>query len=79
VNTYLEEARNPELRIRYVADTHQHNDYVSGICEFAPRTQIEILSGAWAELGYATRRLNDGERFDMGEVCLKCSRPHAGT
>ncbi|HMD82831.1 MAG TPA: hypothetical protein VKE92_16050, partial [Anaerolineales bacterium] len=63
VSGYFEEAQNQELRIRYVADTHQHNDYVSGICEFAPRTKVELLSGARAELGYATRRLNDGERI----------------
>ncbi|MGH7846423.1 MAG: MBL fold metallo-hydrolase [Candidatus Binatia bacterium] len=71
VNAYFKEAQNRELRIRYVADSHQHNDYVSGICEFAPRTQVEILSGARAELGYATRRFNDGERFQMGEVLFE--------
>ena len=71
VNGYFDEAQSQELRIRYVADTHQHNDYVSGICEFGPRTQVELLSGARAELGYATRRLNDGERFEMGEVVFE--------
>jgi hydroxyacylglutathione hydrolase len=71
VRAYFAEARKQELRIRYVADTHQHNDYVSGICEFPPRTQVELLSGARAELGYATRRLNDRERLEMGEVIFE--------
>ena len=71
VSGYFEEAQNQELRIRYVGDTHQHNDYVSGICEFAPRTKVELLSGARAELGYATRRLNDGEQIEMGEVVFE--------
>ena len=71
MNGYFNEAQNQELRIRYVAVTHRHNDYVSGICEFAPRAQVELLSGARAELGYATRRLNDGERFEMGEVVFE--------
>ncbi len=71
VKEYFEEAQNEELRIRYVADTHQHNDYLSGICEFAPRSEIQLLSGARAELGYTTRRLNDGERFEMGEVVFE--------
>jgi hydroxyacylglutathione hydrolase len=71
VNGYFNETQNQELRIRYVADTHQHNDYVSGICELAPRARVEILSGARAELGYATRRLNDGERFEMGQVVFE--------
>jgi hydroxyacylglutathione hydrolase len=71
VDVYFREARDQALRIRYVADTHQHNDYVSGICEFAPRAQVELLSGARAELGYATRRLNDRERLTMGEVVFE--------
>ena len=72
VNGYFEEAQSRELRIRYVADTHQHNDYVSGICEFAPRADIQLLSGARAELGYVTRRrLKDRERFEMGEVVFE--------
>lgn len=71
VRGYFAEAQHQELRIRYVADTHQHNDYVSGICEFGPRAQVELLSGARADLGYTTRRLNDGERFEMGEVVFK--------
>jgi hydroxyacylglutathione hydrolase len=65
------EARKQKLRIRYIADTHQHNDYVSGICEFPPRMEVELLSTARAELGYATRRLNDGDRLEMGEVVFE--------
>jgi hydroxyacylglutathione hydrolase len=71
VHIYFEEARKQQLRIRYVADTHQHNDYVSGICEFAPRAPVELLSGARAELGYTTRRLQDGEKLEMGEVTFQ--------
>ena len=71
VRAYFDEARKQELRIRYVSDTHQHNDYVTGICEFAQRAKVELLSGSRAELGYATRRLNDAERFEMGEVVFE--------
>lgn len=71
VDAYFEEARLQELRIRYVADSHQHNDYVTGICEFAPRARVELLSGARAELGYPTRHLQDGERFEIGEVVFQ--------
>jgi hydroxyacylglutathione hydrolase len=71
VEVYFDEARKQQLKITYVADTHQHNDYASGICEFAPRTPIELLSGARAELGYNTRRLNDGERLEMGEIVFQ--------
>jgi len=36
-----------------------------------PRAQVEILSSTPAELSYATWRLNEGERFEMGEVVLE--------
>jgi hydroxyacylglutathione hydrolase len=71
IDIYFAKAREQGLRIRYVADTHQHNDYVSGICEFSSRAQIQLLSGAGAELGYTTRRLNDRERITMGEVVFE--------
>jgi hydroxyacylglutathione hydrolase len=71
VDIYFEAARTQQLRIRYVADTHQHNDYMSGICEFAVRTPVELLSGARAELGYQTKRFKDGEKLEMGEVSFQ--------
>ncbi len=32
VDDYLEEAQARGMRLRYAADSHQHNDYLSGIC-----------------------------------------------
>lgn len=68
VDAYYELARGHGLRIRYAADTHQHNDYVSGITELAQRSPLELLAGARAGLGYKARALADGERLRMGEV-----------
>ena len=68
VETYFSEARDQGLRIRYACDTHQHNDYLSGICELPARADVQLLSGARAELGYRVRAMADGERLDMGEV-----------
>nr|MBA2704723.1 MBL fold metallo-hydrolase [Blastocatellia bacterium] len=33
VDVYFREARQHGMRIVYAADTHQHNDYLTGICE----------------------------------------------
>jgi hydroxyacylglutathione hydrolase len=71
VETYFAEARNQGMRIRYACDTHQHNDYLTGICELPARGDIELLSGARAELGYPTRSLEDGARLEMGEVTIE--------
>ena len=39
VETYFSAAREQGLRIRYACDTHQHNDYLSGICELPARAE----------------------------------------
>ena len=68
VDTYFEQARQSGMRIRYAADTHQHNDYVSGICELPERDDIKLLAGARAEVKYPVKYYDDGERLRMGEV-----------
>ncbi|MBK1620792.1 MBL fold metallo-hydrolase [Lamprobacter modestohalophilus] len=68
VETYFSEAREQGMRIRYACDTHQHNDYLSGICELPERGEIQLLAGARAEVGYPVRAMDDGEMLEMGEV-----------
>jgi hydroxyacylglutathione hydrolase len=57
VDIYFKEARRQGLRIAYAADTHQHNDYLTGICELPVRGEVQLLASARAELGYKARRL----------------------
>lgn len=68
VDDYYSFARDQGLRIRYAADTHQHNDYLTGITQLEARSPMELLSGSRAELGYNTTPLQDGERLSMGEI-----------
>jgi len=68
VDDYYDFARVQGLRIAYAADTHQHNDYLTGITRLESRAPLELLSGARAELGYGTHPLEDGERLSMGEI-----------
>ncbi len=68
VDDYYDFAREQGLRIAYAADTHQHNDYLTGITELETRSPLELLSGARAELGYQSRPLEDRERLSMGEI-----------
>ncbi|MBK1705234.1 MBL fold metallo-hydrolase [Halochromatium glycolicum] len=68
VETYFAEAREQGMRIRYACDTHQHNDYLSGICELPERGDVQLLAGARAEVGYPVRAMDDGETLEMGEV-----------
>jgi hydroxyacylglutathione hydrolase len=68
VDDYYACARDQALHITYAADTHQHNDYLTGITQLEARAPLELLSGARAELGYRTRPLEDGARLKMGEI-----------
>jgi len=71
VDTYFSEARAKGLRIAYAADTHQHNDYLTGICELPARGEVQLISGARAKLGYKARPLGDGDILEMGEVIFE--------
>ncbi|KPV40241.1 hydrolase [Thiohalorhabdus denitrificans] len=71
VDTYYRYAQEHGLRIRYAADTHQHNDFLSGITELRQRGDLELLASARAELGYRAESLADGDRLSMGEVELE--------
>lgn len=68
VDDYLKEAQARGMRLRYAADSHQHNDYLSGICELPVRADVQLLAGARAQLGYPVHYMDDGERLRMGEI-----------
>jgi hydroxyacylglutathione hydrolase len=68
VETYFAEARNQGMRTRYACDIHQHNDYVTGVCELPERGDIQLLAGARSELGYEVTPMADGGLLEMGEV-----------
>jgi hydroxyacylglutathione hydrolase len=71
VDGYFAEARAHGLRLRYGADSHGHNDYLSGLSELSLRGEIELLGSAVADIGYDHRPLADGDRFDLGEVGIE--------
>lgn len=66
IEGYLGAARAKGVRIRYVVDTHGHNDYVSGALELAARTGARVCTGAEAQVAYDHRPLKDGDEIDLG-------------
>ncbi|MGH2700568.1 MAG: MBL fold metallo-hydrolase [Actinomycetota bacterium] len=68
---YYAAARDQGLRISYALDTHGHNDYLSGICEVAARSDVELLGYHEAQIGYDHRRIKDGEMIEMGDVAFE--------
>jgi len=68
VDVYLDAARERDLRITEVLETHLHNDYVSGGRELAALTGATHRIGAGAELQYEHRPVRHGETFDVGAL-----------
>ncbi|MFL5776049.1 MAG: rhodanese-like domain-containing protein [Chloroflexota bacterium] len=66
VDAYLDLARERDLRISHVVETHLHNDYVSGGRELAALTGATHVIGAGAQLAYEHRPVRHGETFDVG-------------
>jgi hydroxyacylglutathione hydrolase len=68
VDVYLDAAREAELRITHVFETHLHNDYVSGGRELAALTGATHVIGAGAELRHEHRPARDGDAFEVGAI-----------
>ncbi len=71
VDVYLDAATRQGLHITHVIDTHQHNDYLSGIAELAHRTGATVLGSEHADLGYDHRPVKDGEQLELGDVGIE--------
>lgn len=71
VDVYTRTAREKGVRVAYVADSHGHNDYLSGLSELAQRTGAQVWGSASGELGYAHRPLRDGEAIEIGDVGIQ--------
>jgi hydroxyacylglutathione hydrolase len=56
------------LRITHVAETHFHNDYVSGGIELASKHGAEYVVPAGFDIQYAATQVNDGDTFSVGDL-----------
>jgi glyoxylase-like metal-dependent hydrolase (beta-lactamase superfamily II)/rhodanese-related sulfurtransferase len=67
---YVREARERGIRIAFAAETHLHNDFVSGSRELA-ELGATVLAGSEAELQFAHRPVRDLEEMDLGGLTLR--------
>ena len=68
VDLYLEVARQQNLKIRHIFETHLHADFVSGHKELAARTGAKIYIGAQAHAEFPHVPLTDDFELRMGKV-----------
>ena len=71
IEPYLQAASASATPIRLVLDTHLHADHRSAGRALAEAAGAEYAIHESAEVGYACRRLVDGERIELGNVVLE--------
>ena len=67
---YLRVAEGRGLRLRWVAETHLHADFVSGGRELAAQGAA-LLAPRQSELQFDHRPLQDGDQVDLGGLALE--------
>jgi hydroxyacylglutathione hydrolase len=64
---YVEIAKQENMNIRYIFETHRNEDYVIGSKELASLTGAEIYHGPWPDFRYG-KSLRDGQDFKVGNL-----------
>lgn len=68
---YIELAKEKNVKIKYIFETHFHADFVSGHIDLAKQTGATIVYGPGAETGYEKHNAKDGEEFKVGELTIR--------
>lgn len=68
VDIYLEAARQADVSITDVLETHLHNDYLSGGRELASLTRARHAIGSGAALAHEHRALRHGDVVQLGSI-----------
>ncbi len=71
VDVYVQEAATQGLRIRYVLETHNHNDFLSGARALAERFGAEHVASADAHLGFQYHPVWEGDELTLGELRIR--------
>jgi hydroxyacylglutathione hydrolase len=67
---FVEAARQRGWRIRYVLETHVHNDYLSGALETRTATGAEIAAPARGRYEFEHRPIDEGDAIELGDLRL---------
>jgi glyoxylase-like metal-dependent hydrolase (beta-lactamase superfamily II)/rhodanese-related sulfurtransferase len=67
---FLAAAEARKLRVRYVLETHVHNDYVSGALEIRAAAAAEIAAPARGKYEFSHRAMAEGEEVRIGALRL---------
>ena len=65
---FLRATENEKLTIRYILETHVHNDYLSGGCAIRAATGAEIAAPAGGAYRFPHRALAEGDEIRVGNL-----------
>lgn len=68
---YLQKAKDLEVEIKYIFETHFHADFVSGHLDLAKKTGATIVYGPGAATSFEKHTAKDGETFQIGALTMK--------
>lgn len=71
ISVYVEEAARQGLKIRYVLETHNHNDFLSGARALSEQFGAEHVASADAELKFDYHGVRDGDQLSIGELSIR--------
>jgi hydroxyacylglutathione hydrolase len=71
VDEILDLLQREGLQLRYIIETHNHADHVSGHHQLAAATGATIAVSALAGVTYPHLPLHDGDELELGEVVLR--------
>nr|MBA2446776.1 MBL fold metallo-hydrolase [Chloroflexota bacterium] len=71
IAVYGEAAQQAGLAIRYVLETHVHNDFLSGAKALAERFRAEHVASAEAGLRFSHRGVREGDELQLGELRIR--------
>src|SRR5947207_3012272 len=73
VDVYIDMAREARVAITHIFETHIHADLVSGsreLCARAESAKIYVSHEDGTEYGFEHEKVNDGNRFEFGQVVV---------
>ncbi len=65
---FLGVAEKERLSVKYVLETHVHNDYLSGACALRAATGAEIAAPAQGNYDFPHRGLREGDEIQFGNL-----------
>jgi len=71
IEPYLAKAKEFNMEIVAVLETHLHADFVSGHTELAEKTGAKIYAPESGNCNFAHHALADGDEFTIGKLCFK--------